>query len=79
MDGVPALAASETSQSLYEAQAQDRVLKHPTLFKLRAGQCRFPLGERNEVARFFCGKPALSPKPYCTECCQRAYVTIRAR
>ncbi len=34
---------------------------HPTLFKLRSGQCRFPLGERWEPARFFCGKPALVP------------------
>ena len=52
---------------------------HPTLFKLRSGQCRFPLGGPLEPARFFCGKPALAPRPYCPECCQRAYVVTRPK
>ncbi len=53
--------------------------KHPTIFQLRAGQCRFPLGGKNEPAEFFCGKPAAGPKPYCPECCLLAYVPTRLR
>jgi hypothetical protein len=53
--------------------------KSPTLFKLRAGQCRWPLGERTEPAQFFCGQPTMATKPYCRECCERAYVPARAR
>jgi len=53
--------------------------KSPTLFKLRAGQCRFPIGDRLEPARFFCGQPAVATKPYCRECCERAYVPTRVR
>jgi hypothetical protein len=52
---------------------------HPTLVELRSGQCRFPLGGPLEPARFFCGKPALALRPYCAECCQRAYVVTRAK
>jgi hypothetical protein len=52
---------------------------HPTLFKLRSGQCRFPLGAPLEPARFFCGKPALVLRPYCAECWQRAYVVTRPK
>ena len=52
---------------------------HPTLLKLRSGQCRFPIGAPTEPARFFCGKPADAPKPYCRECCQRAYVVSLPR
>ena len=53
--------------------------KHPTIFELKAGQCHFPLGGKNEPAEYFCGKPAMGSKPYCRECCQRAYVPSRAR
>ncbi len=52
---------------------------HPTLVELRSGQCRFPLGGPLEPARFFCGKPALALRPYCSECCQRAYVVARPK
>jgi hypothetical protein len=51
--------------------------EHPTIFELRTGQCRFPIGGPAEPARFFCGKPAVLPKPYCRECCGRAYVVLR--
>ena len=53
--------------------------QHPNLLELRSGQCRFPLGGPRQPARFFCGKPAALPKPYCRECRQRAYVTLRLR
>ena len=53
--------------------------KHPTIFELRAGQCRFPLGRKNEPAEFFCGKPTALPKPYCPECCLLAYVPTRPK
>ncbi len=49
---------------------------HPTLFDLRSGQCRFPIGGPREPARYFCGKPADIPRPYCRECAQRAYKPI---
>jgi hypothetical protein len=61
-----------------EAQVRP-VQGHPTLLELRSGQCRFPIGDRLEPARFFCGSPALTPKPYCRECCQRAYVVSSRR
>ncbi len=51
--------------------------QHPTLFELRAGQCRFPVGGPVEPARFFCGEPALPGRPYCQTCCERAYVVMR--
>ncbi len=53
--------------------------RHPTLLELGFGQCRFPLGGFAEPVRFFCGKPAALPKPYCPECAQRAYVITRPR
>lgn len=59
-----------------EAPLQRRGL---TLLELGLGQCRYPLGEFAEPVRFFCGKPAALPKPYCPECCQRAYVILRPR
>lgn len=52
---------------------------YPTLFELRSGQCRFPIGGPAEPARFFCGAPTQPGKPYCRECCQRAYVVMRPR
>ena len=68
--------------SAFEVVAEDGSRSsgaHPTIFALRARHCRFPLGSFREPAVFFCGKPALWPKPYCRDCCQRAYVTLRAR
>ena len=51
--------------------------RHPTLLELRSGQCRFPIGGFREPAHLFCGAPVLPGKPYCLECCQRAYVPAR--
>ncbi len=53
--------------------------EHPTIFELRTGHCRFPLGGFREPAVFFCGKPAELPMPYCRECCRRAYVSGQPR
>ncbi len=64
--------------SAAESKSQQR-RAHPTLLELGFGQCRYPLGAPMEPARFFCGKPAALPRPYCPECAQRAYVTIRPR
>lgn len=50
-----------------------------TLFELRLGSCRYPLGGPTEPARLFCGKPAALPRPYCTECCRLAYVPVGQR
>src|SRR3712207_6620916 len=72
-------APSTADHRATESTASSPIGKHPTIFELRAGQCRFPLGARNEPAAFFCGKPALAPKPYCRECCQQAYITPRPR
>ncbi len=62
-----------------ESRASNRIGDHPTIFELRAGQCRFPLGGSREPARFFCGKPADAPRPYCRECSQRAYTAMKPR
>ena len=56
-----------------------RVGQHPTIFELRASHCRFPLGGFRDPAVFFCGKPAELPKPYCRECCGRAYTAMKPR
>ncbi len=53
--------------------------QHPTIFELRARHCRFPLGGFRDPAVFFCGKPAELPKPYCRECCGRAYTMMKPR
>ncbi len=62
-----------------ESHASSRIGNHPTIFELRGGQCRFPLGGSREPAVFFCGKPAAAPRPYCRECCQRAYTAMKSR
>lgn len=62
-----------------ESDASSRIGHHPTIFELWAGEFRFPLGGSREPARFFCGKPADAPKPYCRECCQRAYTAMKPR
>ncbi len=77
--GVSATIEDDLQAVSEEAPTPVAAQKHPTLFKLRSGQCRFPIGERLEPARFFCGKPALAPLPYCRECCQRAYVPAKLK
>ncbi len=62
-----------------EAVQDQRSGQHPTIFELRARHCRFPLGGFREPAVFFCGKPAELPKPYCRECCGRAYTVMKPR
>ena len=79
MDSVPADFLSDASQEQDEPEAETPIRKHPTLFQLRSGQCRFPLGRKNEPAEFFCGKPTALPKPYCPECCLLAYVPTRPK
>jgi hypothetical protein len=69
----------DTLQEQGEPEVQAPARKHPTLFELRMGQCRFPLGGLKDPVEFFCGKPALAPRPYCRECCQRAYVPAKKR
>jgi hypothetical protein len=41
--------------------------------KLRAGQCRFPLGASMAPAERFCGEPASIGSPYCPDCRRIAY------
>ena len=79
MDGVAVLDVLDDTPDRAEAEAQEPTRKHPTLFELRQGQCRFPIGGFKEPARYFCGQPALAPRPYCRECCQRAYVPAKKR
>ncbi len=75
----PPTTPSAANLEVMETHASSRIDSHPTIFELRAGQCRFPLGGMREPAVFFCGKPAQLPKPYCRECCQRAYTTTKPR
>ena len=75
----PLTAASDTPFLSMGDHASSGSGKHPTIFQLRTGQCRFPLGGKNKPAEFFCGKPAALPKPYCPECCLLAYVPTRLR
>ena len=79
MDSVPADFLSDAPQEQDEPEAETPIRKHPTLFQLRSGQCRFPVGGLKEPAQFFCGQPALAPRPYCRECCERAYVVAKKR
>ncbi len=78
---LPPLPAAPSSADFegMESHASSEIGKHPTIFELRAGQCRFPLGGPREPARFFCGKPADAPRPYCRECSQRAYTAMKSR
>lgn len=81
---IPEQAQSDTAPeaAAFEVVAEDGSGSsgaHPTIFALRARHCRFPLGDFREPAVFFCGKPAELPKPYCRECCQRAYVVSKPR
>jgi hypothetical protein len=80
MDSAPVLdLLSDTPEERDEPEAQAPARKHPTLFQLRSGQCRFPVGGLKEPAQFFCGQPAFALRPYCLECCQRAYVPAKKR
>ncbi len=46
-----------------------------TLMRLRADDCRWPLGDRDDgVPVLFCAEPALEGKPYCEGHCRTAYV-----
>jgi len=40
---------------------------------LRAGMCKFPLGEIDDAVERFCGEPAVEGSPYCSECAKKAY------
>ncbi len=73
------LSPATPSAATLKAVQDHRIGQHPTIFELRARHCRFPLGGFREPAVFFCGKPADLPKPYCRECCQRAYTTMKPR
>ncbi len=72
-------AASAADVEVMESHASSRLGTHPTIFELRARQCRFPLGGFREPAVFFCGQPAEALRPYCRECCQRAYTAMKPR
>jgi len=75
----PPATPSAANFEVMETHASSCIGSHPTIFELRAGQCRFPLGGVREPAEFFCGKVAAPNKPYCRECCQRAYSTMKPR
>lgn len=47
----------------------------PSLVDLAAHTCRWPIGDPREAGFHFCGKPALTGKPYCGEHASIAYVT----
>ena len=68
-----------TPSATESAMDEVSIGQHPTIFQLRTSHCRFPLGSFKESVVFFCGKPAELPKPYCRECCQRAYTVTRPR
>ncbi len=74
---LPASSGADTHTT--EGFASQRISHHPTIFELRVRHCRFPLGSFREPAVFFCGQPAELPKPYCRECCRRAYVSGQLR
>ena len=73
---LPPAAPSGAEQAAVQDQ---RIGQHPTIFELRAKHCRFPLGGFRDPAVMFCGKPAELPKPYCRECCGRAYTVMKPR
>ncbi|SOD96739.1 GcrA family cell cycle regulator [Caenispirillum bisanense] len=47
----------------------------PSLVDLAAHTCRWPIGDPRDADFHFCGKPALTGKPYCGEHAAIAYVT----
>ncbi len=75
----PLPASSGADMNAIEGPASHYAGRHPTIFELRVRHCRCPLGGFREPAVFFCGKPAELPKPYCRECCRRAYVSGQPR
>ena len=75
----PLTASSGAYMNAIEVPASHYAGQHPTIFELRVRHCRFPPGGFREPAVFFCGKPAELPKPYCQECCQRAYTTMKPK
>jgi GcrA cell cycle regulator len=59
----PPTTPSAANFEVMETHAPSRIGSHPTIFELRAGQCRFPLGGVREPAEFFCGKVATPRSP----------------
>jgi len=47
--------------------------KGVTLFELWEGTCRFPIGDPQDAAFRFCGRPPRAGSPYCRECHGLAY------
>ena len=50
--------------------------KRPTLFDLKAGQCRRPLwgNEATDISqKFYCGAPVVEGKSYCKACCEELF------
>jgi len=46
-----------------------------SVIELSAHTCRWPIGDPREPGFHFCGKPAMSGKPYCAEHAAVAYVS----
>jgi len=67
---LPKVPAPETGNS--------QNAEKPTLFDLKAGQCRRPLWGKNETEisqKFYCGAPVVEGKSYCAGCCAELYTT----
>lgn len=50
-----------------------------TFEQLQNDQCKFPVGDPREADFGFCGQPRVLGKPYCSDCCQRAYTVRETR
>ncbi len=57
-----------------KAQRAKAEPKIRSVIELSAHTCRWPIGDPREPGFHFCGKPAMSGKPYCAEHAAVAYV-----
>lgn len=50
-----------------------------TFDELDLEHCRMPVGDPRQLGFGFCGQPKVVGKPYCSDCCQRAYTVRETR
>lgn len=52
------------------------LIARKTLAELQEWDCHFPVGDPQQKDFGFCGQERVPGKPYCLDCCQRAYISV---